>query len=148
MHCPCCESSISVESSSEQTEGETGGIWQREKFECATCGAVVVHDLFEKIGNVRETWSIERVPANATARTALHCPVCDVRLVSAWPRDMRPAPATSFSAERAAQGERRTEHVCTGCQARFILHERVETEWRTADGGAALASPRPYPRSK
>lgn len=148
MHCPFCERPITVQPSVKQAEGETGGMWQHEKLECVTCGCVIVHDVFEKIGSVREAWSIERLPANAAARTALHCPACDAQLLSAWPRDVRPAPATSFSAERAAQAERRTEHVCTGCQARYILHERVETQWRTADDGAAIASPRPYPRSE
>jgi hypothetical protein len=148
MDCPCCESSMTVLSSNKQTEGETGGMWQREKLECATCGCQVVHEVFEKIGSVREAWSFERLSANPTARTALHCPVCDASLVSAWPQDARPAPATSFSAERAAHGERRTDYVCADCLARYIVHERVDTEWRTADSGAAIASPRPYPRSK
>lgn len=147
MHCPCCESPITVQSSIKQTEGETGGTWQHENLQCITCGCELVHDVFEKIGSMRETWGIEHVPANPSARTALHCPACDAQLVSACPPDVRPAPATTISAERAAQGERRTEYVCTGCRARYTLHERVDTQWRTADG-AAIASPRPYPRSK
>lgn len=129
-------------------EGETGGIWRQEKFECASCAAVVVHDVVEKIGNMRESWSIERAPSCVTTPTSFHCPTCDASLASARPPDAPYAPATSFDPGKPARGERRTDHLCTGYDARYVLGEEVKTTWRKADDGAAIASPLPYPSSR
>ncbi len=83
MRCPFCESSMAIRPTVENAEGETGGMWRQDKFECASCGGAVVHDVFLKIGSTRESWRIEHLPARATSHTTLHCPACDALLVSA-----------------------------------------------------------------
>jgi len=130
------------------TEGETGGRWWQERFECSSCAGVVVHDVMEKIGNSRETWCIEELPKHATAGTELHCPACDALLVSACPPEARPAPTTTFRADLPASAVRVTDHLCMGCNTRYVLDERVEVSWRKADDGSAIASPLPYSRSR
>ena len=148
MRCAFCRSSMTRRPTVEGVEGETGGSWRQDKLECASCTAVVVHDVFEKIGSMRESWRIERSPTRVTTPTSFHCPTCDASLASARPPDAQHAPATTFDAGKPARGERKTDHVCTGCDARYVLDEEVNTTWRKADDGAVIASPRPYPRSR
>lgn len=148
MRCAFCEGSMALRPTVEGVEGETGGMWRQDKFECTGCTAVIVHDVFEKIGSMRESWRIERPPTRVTTPTSLHCPTCDASLASARPPDAQHAPATSFDADKPARGERQTEHLCTVCGVRYVLDEEVNTTWRNADGGAGIASPLPYPRSR
>jgi hypothetical protein len=155
MRCAFCESSMTIRPTVDGIEGETGGMWWQETLECSSCGGVVVHDVMEKIGSLRESWHIEQSPKQATAWTKLHCPGCDARLVSASPPEARPAPTTTFDAGRPASAVRRIDHLCMGCSTRYELEERVEVTWRKADEVSAdhtvlsaIASPLPYSRSR
>ncbi len=155
MRCAFCESSMTVRPTVDGVEGETGGMWWQETFECSSCGGVIKHDVMEKIGSLRESWRIETLPNHAAAATELHCPACDALLVSAWVPEARPAPATTFDATRPASAARVTDHLCMGCNARYVLEERVEVTWRKADEMSAghtvlsaIASPLPYSRSR
>jgi hypothetical protein len=145
VRCAFCEGSMTSRPVGGSSNGETGGIWQVERYECGTCGGAVDRDVTEKIGQIRERWRIKQLPAAVTPRGALHCPGCDSVLVSAWPPDVRPVPITTFTVD-FGRAERRTEHACPGCDARFEMVEHVETSWTT--NGALVASPRPYPRSR
>lgn len=146
MRCAFCEADVTIRPVAGPSEGETGGFWKQDELECAGCGGIVVHDLVEKIGDLRESWHIKRLPASASVQSALHCPACDARLVSAWPPDARPAPVTSFRADAPAHALRRTEHACMSCQARYVLDEQLESTWSGRDDGKPIQSPRPYPR--
>lgn len=146
---------MTVRPTADGVAGETGGMWWQETFECSSCKGVVVHDVMEKIGSLRESWSIEQSPNSATAGTKLHCPACDALLVSAWLPEARPAPVTTFDADRPAVAVRLTDHLCIGCNTRYVLNERVEVTWRKADEVStgtvqlsAIASPLPYSRTR
>lgn len=148
VRCAFCEGSMSPRPTVDGVEGETGGMWHQQTLECATCGGAVAHDVILKIGSTRESWHIKQMPTQPTRRTTLHCPACDAQLVSAWPPDAQPVPATSFDADRPARAERRSDHRCVGCDARYVLDEEVEVRWFTQGDGAPIASPRTYPRRK
>lgn len=96
-------------------------------------------DVFEKIGTMRESWRIERVPTQATRRTTVRCPSCEAPLVE---------PATTFFANQPALITRSTDHLCIDCDARYVLDERVSATWRKADDGSPIASPLRYRRSR
>ena len=128
--------------------GETGGMWWKEILECSACAAVIVHDVMEKIGSLRESWRIERMGTQPTANTTLHCPECDGLLASAEPPWSRPAPVTSFEAERAAVATREIDHACVACGLRYRLNERAEVTWRNAEDRVANPSPLADERSR
>jgi hypothetical protein len=144
MQCAFCDDALTERVIVPGMEGETGGIWQKQAYDCGGCGAGIVHDVMMKIGTVREQWKFERVPTTTTRRSTLHCPACDVALISAWPPGLPPYAVTSFSAEHRCTSERTTEHACLGCGERYELVEQVDTTWY-GSGGTRIATPRPYP---
>src|SRR5262245_27424721 len=131
MQCPFCDGSMSGRRTAE-SEGETGGYWTRSEYECKQCGGTFVHDLTSKIGQGTEAWEIAGATAPRALRGRQHCPECDALLISAWPPDAFAEPATGFRSEVPSRNERRTDHVCAGCGARYILCESIESVWLRA----------------
>jgi hypothetical protein len=144
MNCGFCDGALTERVSVPGREGETGGLWEQQAYDCAGCGASVVHDMVMKIGAVREEWKFGRAPTTTTRRTKLHCPACDVALISAWPPGFPPYAVTGFSPEQRCESVRTTEHACVACGERYHLVEVVDTTWYGGDG-TQLATPRPYP---
>jgi hypothetical protein len=147
-HCAFCGAVLVVRETADQIDmQESGGMWRRHEFACQECDAVVERNLVLKIGTTRETWCIARMPTAAIKFAAeLRCPSCQEPIVSCWPSEVAPEPASAFGTEMPAVTTRSIEYVCSGCHCRYVLQEDIRSQWQLAKDHSVIAPPVTYRR--
>ena len=131
LRCPFCDAALGIGKQWQDHEGESGGVFTSQEYQCAACGAAIASRTTDKVFDRREWWLLMVAPLLARVTRSCHsafptyaCPRCaDGNLLPAVPIGEVPTlPDPPVFVENTRRA-REIEYWCNRCSQQCLRHE-------------------------